>query len=134
MDDDSRSQSRRNGDRTSTRTRKIQPCLVTVIALLLVIAGLGTQVWNLFAFSPRTATRNRPAVADAVSYPKSLVNPYGVNTFLSNEVEPWKREKTMEMIAAAGVGWIKQQVLWSDIEPQRGSHWDEKYQQDAWKK
>lgn len=49
-------------------------------------------------------------------------------------MEQWKREKTMEMIAAEGVGWIKQQFLWSDIEPQRGSHWDEKYQQDAWKK
>jgi polysaccharide biosynthesis protein PslG len=134
MNDDSRSQSRSNGDRASTRTRTNQPCLVIVIALLLVIAGVGMQAWNLFAFSPWTATRNRPAVADAVSYPNSLVNPYGVNTFLSNEVEPWKRERTMEMIAAAGVGWIKQQVLWSDIKPQRVSHWDEKYHQDAWKK
>ncbi len=133
MDRESSTKPTRTGERPSTRTPKNRPCLVTLIALLLVVASLGTEVWNVISFSPWNATQTRPD-AGSGGFPHSKVNPYGVNTFLSNEVEQWKREKTMEMIAAAGVGWIKQQILWSDIEPQRGSHWDEKYQQDAWKK
>ncbi len=133
MESESRIQPTPEGDRPSDRTPKNRPCLVTLIALLLVIASVGIEVGNLFSFSPWTATQTRPD-ASTDAFPNSRVNPYGVNTFLSNEVEQWKREKTMEMIAASGVGWIKQQILWSDIEPQRGSHWDEKYQQDAWKK
>jgi len=77
-------------------------------------------------------TQERPTPIQTMTF--AQVNPYGVNTFLADDVEPWKREKTMEMIAAAGIGWIKQGFLWSEIEPARGSHWDQKWQQDAWKK
>lgn len=133
MDSESRIQPRPAGDRSDARTPKKPSCLVILIAIVLVIASVAIEAWSLFTFSPWTATRIRTTTA-ASGFPHSQVNPYGVNTFLSNEVEQWKREKTMEMIAASGAGWIKQQVLWSDIEPRRGSHWDEKYQQDAWKK
>lgn len=45
------------------------------------------------------------------------VNPYGANFFLDREVEPWKQEKTLEMAQAAGIGWMKQQFSWEEIEP-----------------
>lgn len=51
--------------------------------------------------------------------PHTDVNPYGANFFLDREVEGWKQEKTLEMARAAGIGWIKQQFSWEEIEPQR---------------
>ena len=49
--------------------------------------------------------------------PFTDLNPYGANFFLAREVEAWKQEKTLEMAQAAGIGWIKQQFSWEEIEP-----------------
>jgi hypothetical protein len=43
-------------------------------------------------------------------------NPYGVNTFLQQEVEIAKRDRQVQMIAEAGFGWIRQEFPWEDIE------------------
>jgi hypothetical protein len=58
------------------------------------------------------------------SIPHTDVNPYGANFFLDREVEPWKQEKTLEMARAAGIGWIKQQFSWEEIEPRRKAWFD----------
>lgn len=42
--------------------------------------------------------------------------PYGINTFLEQEVEPEKRERIFQMITEAGFTWIRQQFPWEDIE------------------
>jgi hypothetical protein len=52
------------------------------------------------------------------------VNPFGANFFLAREVEHWKQEKTLEMARAAGIGWIKQQFSWEEIEPLRKGEFD----------
>jgi hypothetical protein len=44
------------------------------------------------------------------------VNPFGVNTFLNQEVEPVKRERAVRMIHQAGFRWIRQEFPWEDIE------------------
>jgi hypothetical protein len=44
------------------------------------------------------------------------MNPYGINTFLQQEVEVAKREQQLQMIADAGFGWIRQEFPWEDIE------------------
>jgi hypothetical protein len=44
------------------------------------------------------------------------VNPYGINTFLQQEVEPAKRERQIQLIAEAGFRWIRQEFPWYDIE------------------
>ncbi|RLC77412.1 MAG: hypothetical protein DRI61_11615, partial [Chloroflexi bacterium] len=44
------------------------------------------------------------------------VNPFGINTFLEQEVEPEKREQAVKMIAEAGFHWIRQEFPWEDIE------------------
>jgi polysaccharide biosynthesis protein PslG len=111
-----------------------QSCLPRVIAVILVIASGGLGVWNFVVHSPFAETNARPAFAAEISSPHAMVHPYSVNTFLSQEVEPWKREKTVEMISLAGIGWIKEGFPWSELEPARGSHWDPKFQQDSWKK
>lgn len=106
--------------------------LVSVLYLIL-IAGLIVSLWS--------AVRLRPWAAYPVAAERSTetvmwsnVDPVGVNTFLSGEVEAWKRERTMAMVADLGAGWIRQGFAWSEIEPERGQHWDAKYQQDSWAK
>jgi hypothetical protein len=41
----------------------------------------------------------------------------GVNTFLEQEVEPQKRQRSLELLRAAGVTWIRQELPWEQIEP-----------------
>ena len=89
-------------------------------------------------------------VADALRPPLNLapdapvrdadVNPFGVNVFLNEEVDPAKRELTVRLAAEAGFHWLRQEFPWEDIEihgkgdfedrrnPQVVSAWD-KYDQ-----
>jgi len=46
----------------------------------------------------------------------SGLNPFGINTFLQQEVEPAKREQQVQLIAAAGFHWLRQEFPWSDLE------------------
>jgi len=61
-------------------------------------------------------TRPRPDTADLVPVANAGVSPFGVNTFLQEEVEPEKRELSVQMIADAGFRWIRQEFPWEDIE------------------
>ena len=42
--------------------------------------------------------------------------PFGINVFLEQEVEPAKREQSLQMIQAAGFEWLRQEFPWEDIE------------------
>ena len=42
--------------------------------------------------------------------------PYGINTFLQQEVEGPKIETMLQMIRAAGFGWLRQEFPWEDLE------------------
>ncbi|HID88063.1 MAG TPA: hypothetical protein EYP55_11950, partial [Anaerolineae bacterium] len=44
------------------------------------------------------------------------LNPYGVNTFLEQEVEEAKVRRSLQMIPDAGFRWIRQEFPWEDIE------------------
>ena len=84
-------------------------------------------------------TRLQPPLQTANDVPVQFadVNPYGVNTFLQNEVEPEKREETMRLIAGAGIKWIRQEFAWEDIEIHgKGDFEDRRHQpyQSAWEK
>jgi hypothetical protein len=71
----------------------------------------------------------------ARSIPNTDVNPYGANFFLAREVEPWKRERTVEMAQQAGLGWAKQQFAWAEIEPlQKGEFVDTLSGESSWAK
>jgi hypothetical protein len=61
-------------------------------------------------------TRPMPNTADNVTVDEAGVNPFGVNTFLQQEVEPAKRDRQLQMMADAGFKWIRQQFPWYDIE------------------
>jgi polysaccharide biosynthesis protein PslG len=60
--------------------------------------------------------RQPPDTADYVPIAYNGVNPFGVNTFLNQEVEDKKRALQLDMIRAAGFHWIRQEFPWEDIE------------------
>lgn len=76
-----------------------------VVAATGMVGALALAIWWFVPSSP------------AGQIPYTDVNPFGANFFLDREVEPWKQEKTLEMAQAAGIGWIKQQFSWEEIEP-----------------
>ncbi len=61
-------------------------------------------------------TREQPNTDPYVPIAHTDVNPYGINTFLEQEVEPAKREQQVKLIAEAGFHWLRQQFPWQDIE------------------
>jgi polysaccharide biosynthesis protein PslG len=109
-------------------------CLARTSGFILLVLSVSLAGWNMVSQTPWAEPQTRPVSASEPAIPHTSVNPYSVNTFLSLEVEPWKREKTVEMIAEAGIGWIKEGFPWSEIEPGEDSHWDPEYQQDSWQK
>ncbi|MBL8165530.1 MAG: hypothetical protein JNJ61_26340 [Anaerolineae bacterium] len=60
--------------------------------------------------------RPQPRTAALTAINHTDVPPYGINTFLQQEVEIAKRERTLAMIAEAGFSMIRQQFPWEDIE------------------
>jgi hypothetical protein len=60
--------------------------------------------------------RPLPNTADGAVIAEPNISPFGINTFLEQEVEPAKRDKQLQMIADAGYKWIRQQFPWADIE------------------
>ncbi|MGC9348414.1 MAG: hypothetical protein ACP5JG_09780 [Anaerolineae bacterium] len=70
----------------------------------------GVAQWAFAITRPLPQTRPDVAVAH------TDLPPFGVNTFLEQEVEPEKRERSVEMIANAGFHWIRQSFPWYDIE------------------
>jgi len=48
--------------------------------------------------------------------PHSSMNPYGINTFLEQEVDDWKIHRSLRLISEAGFKWIRQEFPWEDIE------------------
>jgi hypothetical protein len=79
----------------------------------------------------RTETRPHVPVAHAG------LSPFGVNTFLEQEVELEKREHTLQMVKAAGFRWIRQEFPWEDIEIHgKGDFEDRRHEphRSAWEK
>lgn len=65
------------------------------------------------------------------------VNPFGVNVFLEQEVDPAKRALAVEMAAAAGFHWLRQEFPWEDIEIHaKGDFEDRRHEpyRSAWEK
>jgi hypothetical protein len=107
--------------------------IMVVIAVLAAAIVLTRPLWSDFLFSVTgeesipaqlraglewlgNVTRPQPETADAVPVDHAGINPFGVNTFLEQEVEREKRELAVQMIADAGFHWIRQEFPWEDIE------------------
>ncbi len=98
--------------RSSQTTWRLQ--LVALLALFLILLGF-------FVKSLYTGLSGYGGGGAAVSreIPFTDVNPYGANFFLTREVEDWKRDLTLQKAAEGGLGWVKQQFAWEEVEPVR---------------
>ena len=62
-------------------------------------------------------------------------SPFGVNTFLEQEAEPQKVQRSLRAIAEAGFRWIRQEFPWEDIEISgKGDYWDYRWNVSGWAK
>lgn len=104
--------------------------LLAAALFLGLLGGLGYTVYR------GLATQRLPAMSGSLrTIPNTDINPYGANFFLAREVEPWKIDRTLQMAADAGLGWVKQQFPWEEIEPQRkGEYLDPATKSDSWAK
>ena len=57
-----------------------------------------------------------PDVEPYVPVAHAGMNPYGINTFLEQEVDDWKIHRSLRLISDAGFKWIRQEFPWEDIE------------------
>lgn len=96
---------------------------VSAAAILIVVAIYG---WSDYMSDTASAARR--------DVPHTDVNPYGANFFLDLEVEAWKREKTVQMAQAAGIGWAKQSFAWEAIEPKTKGRFVESDGRSTWQK
>jgi polysaccharide biosynthesis protein PslG len=77
-------------------------------------------------------TRAQPETAPFARIPQADVNPYGVNTFLDQEVLPERRERQVQLAAEAGFGWLRQQFRWDDLEIDgKGDFIDRRHDRDG---
>lgn len=86
------------------RWRNIAAAAVAAL-LILVLVGRAGRPWVEFGPQQRVITTN----------PKM-----GVHTRLTDEVEPWKIQRTFEMVREMGATWVVEYFLWAAHEPQRG--------------
>ncbi len=108
------------------------PRRLGLLALLLLVSLCGFLL-NLFLLGP--LDQAAPAERNAPTIPNTDVDPFGVNIFLDREVEEWKLRRTIEMIDQAGIGWVKQQFSWAEIEQDgKGDFWDDRYEKSSWDK
>ncbi|MCB9158333.1 MAG: cellulase family glycosylhydrolase [Caldilineaceae bacterium] len=60
--------------------------------------------------------RPRLDLAANVPVAPAVTSPFGINVFLEQEADPAKRELAVQMAAAAGYHWLRQEFPWEDIE------------------
>ncbi len=78
------------------------------VALLLLALLAGTPIFPLVALGPQQTVHS--------------INPkLGVHTRLTDEVEPWKIKRTLEMVREMGASWIVEYFPWAYYEPAPGS-------------
>ena len=77
-------------------------------ALFAQVKGMSDRAGDLLR--PRLHLDTNAQIAHADLFP------LGVNTFLEQEAETAKVERTLDMAASAGYGWIRQEFVWEDIE------------------
>jgi len=107
--------------------------MVLILLHLLVIAGLVSSL-VVSAVAGRYFTRGVESGERGHPIPFTDVNPLGVNTLLQDEPDPDKVRRSLDMIAAAGFGFIRQPFFWYEIEPQPGVYWDTKWNVSTWEK
>lgn len=104
------------------------------LLLLLLATSLGVLLVPAHAQPATIPVSGQSAQTGSGSIPNIPDNPYGVNVFLHKEVETWKIEQTLRMVAAANIQWVKQEFPWNEIEFKKGYFHDDKWNKSSWEK
>lgn len=107
--------------------------LLMLALFTLLLGSLSTLGWTAHEYAQVVRT-SAVEPAPAREIPNTDVHPYGANFFLAREVEPWKREKTVQMARDAGIRWAKQQFSWEEIEPRKGDFRSPTTGESSWAK
>ena len=104
------------------------------IALLGAVSAASLTAWDSLTIDLRhrwVATTASRAPAE----PGSAMPGVGMNVFLEQEVEPEKRQRSLELLQSAGVSWIRQELPWEQIEPvAKGQTVDPNFGGSTWTK
>ena len=105
-----------------TRTRLIlRKAPARRTAALVAAAGLGLLLAWLTALG--LAERNTAQAPLGPQQTVYTVNPkLGIHTRLTDEVEPWKIKRTLEMVREMGAPWIVEYFPWAYVEAQPGRY------------
>lgn len=114
--------------RTGPSGRRIFALLALLLVLLLTFGAAVVSTASTRSEGVANSYHARRLIAN------TDVNPYGANVFLSQEVEEWKLDKTLRMAQEAGLGWLKQQFLWEEIEPEKGKFYVPGTMTSSWEK
>jgi polysaccharide biosynthesis protein PslG len=85
--------------------RYILPAIV--LLALLILPARSQRVWVEFGPQQHVVTTN----------PK-----IGVHTRLTDEVEPWKVQRSFQMVREMGASWVVEYFLWAAMEPSPGAY------------
>ncbi len=98
------------------RRRPHQPWLRTLaFTLLVLLALIGAGVLIRRGLGPSVSLGPQRSV--------ETINPkMGVHTRLTDEVEPWKIKRTLEMVREMGAPWIVEYFPWAYLEPRPGQY------------
>jgi hypothetical protein len=115
----------------SKRTELFLKKIVIALALVMLLVSLWPHASSLYDLTGEetlpaqlrgmvhwlnTAIRPQPDLAIDEIGEETAVSPFGVNTFLQQEVEPEKRERSLQLLNEAGFTFIRQEFTWEDIE------------------
>jgi polysaccharide biosynthesis protein PslG len=113
---------------------------IVIVALVFITRGpiserLDLELRHQIIAMVSRFTSPKLDTGDSVQVTPIVNNPVGVNTFLEQEVDAELRRRTVEMVRDAGIGWMRQQFPWDNIEPvEKGRYIDRVIGVDAWEK
>jgi polysaccharide biosynthesis protein PslG len=125
----------------SPRTQPLVLGLLAATALVAVAIGFHRPLWEAVDLETRhrvialtSGLAARPVnTADQIATSPRVANPIGVNVFMEHEGSVEDRRRGFKMLRAAGVGWVRQQFAWKEIERDaKGDFLDRKWGRSAW--
>src|SRR5712691_1664460 len=104
------------------------------LALLLLVSAVSAAPLETLSIDLRHRLVAASAPRAPVEAPRSGPR-IGMNVFLEQEVEPEKRQRSLELLQQAGVSWVRQQLPWEQIEPiAKGQTIDPNFGVSTWAK
>ena len=115
---------------SSTIRTRLRGGAVALAALVLIAGASAALLLYRNTQERGVAYGDRAAVPMTYSSAPSI----GANTFLNLEPDPEKIRRELAILKSAGIGIIRQQFIWEEIEPRQGVFWSEFRQESSWSK